>query len=218
VLFKDSNQLLSFVEKHMTEFIKYLPAEKRRSLTVDTVIALAAEQNPRDITTAVIARRMGMTQGSIFRHFPSNDAIFEAVMEWVADRLMSRIEKAARAQASPLAALESMFLTHVDFVAEYPGIPRILFGELQHAQETAPKRMAQTLIQRYRKQLFALIEQGKSCGEIDGHIHAETSATLFIGIIQGLVMQSMLGGDVSRIRHEAPQVFAIFKRGIRSLS
>jgi AcrR family transcriptional regulator len=206
------------MEDLVTEYSKYLPSEKRRSVTVDTVIALAAEQNPRDITTAVIARRMGVTQGSIFRHFASKDAIFEAVMEWVADRLMSRIEKAAQAQSSPLAALESMFLTHVDFVAEYPGIPRILFGELQHAQETAPKRMAQTLIQRYKQRLHDLIEQGKSGGEINVHIHAETAATLFIGIIQGLVMQSMLGGDVSRIRRDAPRVFAIFKRGIWSIS
>ena len=37
-----------------------------------------------------------------------------------------------------------------------------------------------------------------------------------IGTIQGLVMQSMLAGDVERIRREAPRVFAIYLRGIRS--
>lgn len=199
-----------------TSSIKYLSSEKRRAVIVETLISLAGEHNPSQITTAAIAKRMGLTQGSIFRHFPSKDAIYEAVMEWVADQLLSRIEKAAQAQASPLAALESMFMTHVDFVAEYPGIPRILFGELQHAQETAPKRMAQTLIRRYRERLYQLIEKGKLCGEIESRINTEAASTLFIGIIQGLVMQSMLIGDVSRIRHDAPIVFSIFKRGIRS--
>ena len=58
--------------------------------------------------------------------------------------LMSRIEKAVHAEPSPLAALESMFMAHVDFITEHPGIPRMLFGELQRSEETAPKRMAQT--------------------------------------------------------------------------
>jgi hypothetical protein len=39
---------------------------------------------------------------------------------------------------------------------------------------------------------------------------------LFIGTIQGLVMQSLLDGDVERIRRDAPRAFAIYCRGIRS--
>jgi len=39
---------------------------------------------------------------------------------------------------------------------------------------------------------------------------------LFIGTIQGLVMQSLLAGDVTRIRRDAPRVFDIYRRGIRS--
>lgn len=34
-----------------------------------------------------------MTQGALFRHFPSKDAIWQAVMEWVAERLIERIER-----------------------------------------------------------------------------------------------------------------------------
>ena len=40
---------------------------------------------------------------------------------------------------------------------------------------------------------------------------------LFIGTIQGLVMQSMLVGDVGRMQHDAPRVFAIYMRGIRGI-
>lgn len=202
----------------MNPFTKHLPSKKRRAVTVKAVVELAGEQNPTGITTAAIAKRMGLTQGAVFRHFPNKDAISQAVMEWLAAQLMLRIEKAVQAQPSPLAALESMFMAHIDFVAEHPGIPRILFGELQRSEETAPKRMAQTLIRRYGKRLNELIEQGKSCGELDTLLDAEASATLFIGTIQGLVMQSLLIGDTSRIRRDAPRVFAIYKRGIRSAS
>lgn len=200
----------------MSSFIKHLPAEERRAVIVDTVIELAGEQNPSDITTAAIAKRMGLTQGSLFRHFPNKEAILQAVMEWVAKQLISRVEKVVLAAPSPLAALEAMFMAHVEFVVKHPGVPRMLFGELQHAEETAPKRIVQIFISRYGKRLHQLIEQGKTCGELDAQLDAEASAMLFIGTIQGLVMQSLLTGDVDRIRRDAPRVFAIYQRGIRS--
>ncbi len=195
---------------------KYLPAAKRRVVTVETVVELAGEQNPSKITTASIAKRMGLTQGALFRHFTNKDAIFQAVMEWVIERLMSRIEKAVHAKSSSLAALESMFMAHVDFITEHPGIPRILFGELQHPEETAPKMVVQTLIRCYGERLNCLFEQGKVSGELDEELDNEAAATLFIGTIQGLVMQSLLAGDVSRMRRDAPRVFTIYQRGIRS--
>ncbi|MDW7773081.1 MAG: TetR/AcrR family transcriptional regulator [Desulfobulbaceae bacterium] len=194
---------------------KRCSAEKRRAVTVETVVQLAAEQNPSTITTTAIAGRMGLTQGALFRHFPTKDAIIESVMEWVAARLLSRVEKAVKKAPSPLAALEAVFMAHIEFVAQHPGVPRILFGELQRAEDTASKRMVQKLIHRYGEQLHGLIEEGKKSRELDADLDTEASVILFIGTIQGLVMQSLLAGNVNRIRREAPRVFAIYQRGIR---
>lgn len=193
---------------------RHLPADERRAVTVEAVIALAAEQNPGEITTAAIAKHMGLTQGALFRHFPSKDAILQAVMEWVAERLLARVDKAAQAAGSPLAALEAVFMAHIDFVAQYPGVPRMLFGELQRAVDTPAKRMARTLIDRYGKRLAALIEKGKVQGELAVEVDTAAAATLFIGTIQGLIMQSLLAGNTERMRSDAPGVFAIYRRGI----
>ena len=94
----------------MSTASKYLPADERRAATVEAVIQLAATQNPSDITTAAIAGHMHLTQGALFRHFPSKDAILQAVMEWVAEQLLARVERAAQHAPTPLAALEAMFL------------------------------------------------------------------------------------------------------------
>lgn len=195
---------------------KHLPADERRAVTVEAVVDLAGTQNPSDITTAAIAKHMNLTQGALFRHFPNKEAIWKAVMEWVAERLLARIDRSAQGIDSPLAAMEAMFMSHVEFVAEHPGVPRMMFGELQHAEPTPAKRMVQTLIQRYGERLNPLIEKGKSNGELCPALDAEAAATLFIGTIQGLVMQSLLAGDVERIRRDAPRVFAIYRRGIGS--
>ena len=200
----------------MTPHPKHLPAEERRAMTVETVLTLAAEQNPGDITTSVIAKRMGVTQGALFRHFSSKERLWQAVMEWVAERLLKRIEQAAAGAGSPLDALEAMFMAHVAFVTEHPGVPRLLFGELQKAESTAAKRMAQTLIRRYGERLQALLERGRADGSLAPELDTRAAATAFIGALQGLVMQSLLAGDVTQIRREAPGVFALYRRGIRS--
>lgn len=199
----------------MSTSIKHLPADERRGVTVATVIELAAEQNPTDITTAAIAQRMGLTQGALFRHFPNKAAILEAVMSWVSQKLMARLDKARLKAASPLAALEAMFMTHVDFVTKHPGVPRLLFGELQRAEKTVTKDMVQRLINEYSEQLQSLIDNGKAMNELDPDLDSEGAAILFIGTIQGLIMQSLLADNVNLIREHAPRVFSIYLRGIR---
>lgn len=193
---------------------KHLPADERRAATVEAVLSLAAQHNPSDITTTAIAQHMGLTQGALFRHFPSKDAIVQAVMAWVAERLLARIDAAAASSASPLAALEAMFMIHVDFVATHPGVPRMLFGELQRPDETMPKRMVHELILAYGERLQHVLEAGKAAGELDDKLDVAAAAVLFIGSIQGLVMQSLLVGEVARIRRDAPAAFAIYRRGI----
>ncbi len=196
--------------------VKRLPADERRAVTVRAVVDLAAEQNPSDITTAAIAESMGLTQGALFRSFPTKDAVWRAVMEWVAERLLARIDRAADGFESPLAAMQAIFMSHVEFVVEHPGVPRMMFGELQRANATPAKQIVQTLIQRYGERLHRLIENGKANGELSATVDSKAAATLFIGTVQGLVMQSLLAGDVKRMRRDAPGVFAIYRRGIAS--
>lgn len=198
----------------MSTISKNLPANERRVVTVETVIELAADHNPSEITTAAIAKHMNLTQGALFRHFPSKEVLWQAVMEWIAERLFGRLDQAAKTSAAPLEALEAMFMTHINFVADHPGGLRILFGELQRAVDTPAKQTARKLLSQYGERLRSIIEQGKSRGELSSDVDTTAATTLFIGMIQGLVMQSLMAGDVKRMRADAPGVFAIYRRGL----
>jgi TetR/AcrR family transcriptional regulator len=194
----------------------HLPAEERRAATVDAVIALAAHHDPGEISTTAIAQHMGLTQGALFRHFPTKDAILEAVMARVSEQLLARLDAAGEAAPNSAAALQAMFLAHTGFVAEHPGVPRLLFGELQRAGSTAPKRVAAALLAQYAERLRRQLEQGRQQREFDPELDVAAAATLFIGSVQGLVMQALIAGDVQRIRDNAPRVLAIYLRGIRA--
>lgn len=195
---------------------KYLPAEERRAVIVETVLTLAAEGNPSEITTAAIAERMGLTQGALFRHFPSKDAIWEAVMAWAARTLASRLEAAIAASPTPLDALEAVFFAHIGFIAEYPGVPGIFFGELQRPGDSPARERARVLMEGYGTRLRAILREGQATGQLSPAFESGTAASLFVGIIQGLVLQSFLSGSRETVSKNAPAVFALFRRGIEA--
>ena len=57
---------------------------------------------------------------------------------------------------------------------------------------------------------------GIALGEIAPETDPDTASILFIGLIQGIVMQSMLAGDPKLLKAEAPKVFAIYRRGLEA--
>jgi TetR/AcrR family transcriptional regulator len=192
-----------------------LPAHERRAETVQVVLDLAAAENPAEITTGAIAERMHITQGALFRHFPTKDAIWQTVMEWVAERILARVDDAIQSSHSPLLALEAVFHAHIDFVAKHPGVPRILFGELQRAEDSPAKRAVRTLLRQYNERLQTLIEQGQSQGEMAPDVDTAAVAALFVGMIQGLVLQSLLTGKENNMRKKSAEVFSVYLRAIR---
>ena len=192
-----------------------LASPLRRASTVQAVLDLAAVRNPAEITTGAIAEHMQITQGALFRHFATKEAIWQAVMEWVAERILARVDAAAQSAHSPLAALEAVFHAHIDFVAEHPGVPRILFGELQRAEDSPAKRAVRTLLRQYSGRLQTLIEQGQSQGEVAPDVDPAAVAALFVGMIQGLVLQSLLTAKDKHMKIKAAEVFSIYLRGIR---
>jgi len=199
----------------MAERAQHLPREERQAHTVQTVIQMASEHSPDEITTTAIAKRMGLSQGALFKHFPNKNAMYQAVMAWVAERVLSRIDKAMQGK-NALPALEAALITHIDFVLNHPGVPRILFGELQRSKMTPAKQMASTLMVHYAERIKAAVEQGQQAGEIHTDVDAESAATMFIGMVQGLVMQSMLAGSFEHIQEHATGAFEIYKRGIEA--
>ena len=193
-----------------------LPAARRRAATVQTVLDLAALQNPADITTSAIAARMSITQGALFRHFATKDAIWLAVVEWVTQRLLARVDRVARTAKSPLEALECVFMTHIESYVRQAGVPRIIFGELQRAEDTPVKHLVRGFMEQYAAKLQALIEQGQAGGDIAHEVDARAAATLFIGMIQGLVVQSLVSGDVGSTSMKARAIFALYLRAVRA--
>lgn len=192
-----------------------LPTEHRQAEMVQAMLTLTEQQSVETITTTDIARRVGLSQGAVFRHFPNKQSIWLAAIEWVQYTLLDAIDAAAAAKAKPLERLQAMFEAHVDFVARHPGVPRLLFHELQQTGDSLIKKSVRSLLAAYRRRLVGLLEEAKASGQARAGLDSDAAATLFIGMIQGLVMQSMLMGKARAMRKTADGLFAIYLDGIR---
>jgi TetR/AcrR family transcriptional regulator len=192
----------------------------RQAGLVDAALQLAAQRSPADITTGDLALAVGISQGAVFKHFPSKQAIWLAVLDWATVQLMQRLRAAVEVRRAspqgfnPLAALQDVFIAHVDFVMAYPGVPRVVFQELQQAQETALKAAVRGLMQQYRALVLDLLLSAQSQQMLAPATDVPSAAVLFLGSVQGLVMQSLVSGQVQAIATQAPGVFAIYLRGI----
>lgn len=195
-----------------------LPTEIRRAEIVAAVLRLAATRSPAAITTGDMAAELGFSQGAVFRHFPAKDAIWMAVLDWVDAELITALDAAAREGATPLEGLERVFMAHIRFVVASPGVPRIIFHELQHPDDTPLKQRVRALLGRYRQILARLLDAAADRGLLLAGLDRQAAATLFIGTIQGLVMQSMLAADASAIEDDARRVVALYLRAIEEKS
>lgn len=194
------------------------PARNRRSTkerrldAITAVIELAATDSPDRLTTARIARHMGLSDAILFRHFPSKSAVWTAVMEWVISTLEQRFCKVETGSA--LGVLERLFHLHIDFVHAHPGVPRLVFAELQRPDDTVAKRIVREFLGRYAARIRHWLEIGIQSGELRTDLDPDSAATLFIGCIQGLVMQALLSGDSDHPQRAAAGIFALFRHSI----
>lgn len=189
-----------------------LSADARRAATVETVIGLAAATNPADITTAQIAAQMHVTQGALFRHFADKQAIWAAVMDWTATTLLARFD--AVTGETPIEQLRAMFATHIEFVVTHPGVPRILFGELQRDGNAQGKMCVRALMAAYRERVTNLLTETKAQSLIAETVDIPAAATMFLGMVQGLAMQAMAAGDFATMPAISARLFDLYLDGL----
>lgn len=192
-----------------------LSAAERRSEAVAAVVELARVFGPEGITTQAIADRIGVTHGALFRHFPDKEAIWKAVFDWVQEQLSAVVSAAFEAGGDPLAALERVFLAHVGFVARHPGVPRILFHELQRPPDSSFRALVRTMVGDYRQRLCTLFVAAKNSGQLPQALDEEAAAVLFIGTVQGLVVQCTLFRHEGDMPAAARRLFPLLLDGFR---
>jgi hypothetical protein len=139
-------------------------------------------------------------------------------MQWIRDRLMKVLDKAASDATDPLNAIERMFFAHITFIGKHPAIPRLLFSELLHKKNSKLRQLIEGIISGYEAKIAGLLDAAKSQSLVSDDLDSQSAAVLYIGMIQGLVMQSSIFGGKRSLQHQAEKTFPIFFYGIKTRS
>jgi len=193
---------------------KRLKSSERKAEIVQTAVQLAKEKNIDTITTDDIARAMGLTQGAIFRHFPTKEAIWVAGVEWVDKIMIEAIEESAAKRQSPLDKVEGVFFGMADMLVRYPGMAQVMFHELQRPNEYEPKEIMQAAVRHMSIGLEAIIDDGKAKGEIAVDIDTAVGARMLLGALDGLVTQAAMQGRPEEIGYEARKLFPLLRKAL----
>lgn len=193
---------------------KRLSAEERMEDVVMAAIALSGELGVDRVTTEGMADRVGLTQGAIFRHFPTKDDVWVSVIGWIQKAMGRMLDLAEKGEADPLRAVEKMFFAHVGFVKKHPGIPRVVFSEHLLAGRPVFRRLISGMVEGYEKRIAARITEAKKAGLAPSTVDPKSAAVLYIAMVQGIVIRTTIFKDGPDIEELARHVFPLFKMSL----
>jgi AcrR family transcriptional regulator len=125
---------------------QYERSAVRRRQIADAALEVIAELGLRGFTTQAVATRVGITDGTIFRHFKNKQEIVLAAMDQLEDVMFS---EPLPTDSDPVVRLEEFFRSRAALLGGMAPMGRLMFSEqLVHAAGGAGREKLRTWRQR----------------------------------------------------------------------
>ncbi len=153
-------------------------------------LAMELEKKPGErITTAGLARAVGVSEAALYRHFPSKAKMFEALIEFSEESVFGLINKVLAEQEGVFAQVEKITAIVLAFSAKNPGITRVLLGDALIGEHERLLKRTDQFFQRIETQLRQVLREG----ELKGQFHYQGNISYFAEILT-----SFMEGQLSR--------------------
>lgn len=169
-----------------------MPATKRSNRKEQILQALAQmlETSPgQRITTAKLAAEVGVSEAALYRHFPSKARMFEGLIEFIEDTLLSRINIILDNEKDTQGRIYNIVLLLLSFAEKNPGITRILTGDALQGEQERLRERIQSLFEKLETQLKQVLRErklreGKTFSIDEAHL-----ANLMLAFVEGKMNQ-----------------------------
>jgi len=153
-------------------------------------LARMLESSPGErITTAALAREVGVTEAALYRHFPSKARMFEGLIAFIEETLFTRITRILEDEASAARRCEKILALLLAFAEKNPGMTRLLTGDaLQGETERLRVRISQ-LFDRLEAQLKQILREAQIRENLKCAVSPSVMATLLMASAEGRLMQ-----------------------------
>jgi len=181
----------------MSEQQKSTRAEVKQSRRQEILEALAREleQNPgQRITTAQLAKGLGVSEAALYRHFPSKARMFEGLIEFAEDTIFSLINQILDNEKNAIARCEKIITLLLGFSDKNPGISSILVGTALTGETERLRQRVNQFFERLETQFRQILrERELTLTEAGGRPVNET-ANLLLTVIEGHLQQFVRTG------------------------
>ena len=141
------------------------------------------------ITTAALAREVGVSEAALYRHFPSKSKMFEGLIEFIEESVFSRISLILAEEEDAFRQCEKIFLLILGFAERNPGITRILTGDaLMGETERLRLRVAQ-FFEKLETRLRQILRDAELRDGLSFNLSIKSTVNLLMAAAEGRIAQ-----------------------------
>lgn len=158
------------------------PTKIRKEEIKAAVLDIISSEGLYRLSTRNLAEKVGLSEGTLFRHFKSKKDIFYSIMEDIRSGLQDPLRQIALDTKPAEDRLREFLFTHIRFLHEHKGITILLFSEAAHMNDTKLKLQLQEILMEQKLLAAKIIHDGKAEGKWSRDLRDEDIATLYAGI------------------------------------
>lgn len=161
----------------------------RRQQILESLARMLEASPGARITTAALAREVGVSEAALYRHFPSKSKMFEGLIEFIEETIFSRIKLILSEESSALQRIEKILYLLLTFTERNPGITRLLTGDaLTGETERLRIRIAQ-LFERLETQFKQILREAELREGLRTNLPLSAAANLLMTCADGRITQ-----------------------------
>ncbi|MEH6577462.1 MAG: nucleoid occlusion factor SlmA [Amphritea sp.] len=153
-------------------------------------LALMLENDPgARITTAALAKQVGVSEAALYRHFPSKARMFEGLISFIEETIFSRINIITSSDATAIKQCEQILTLLLAFVEKNPGMARILTGDALAGETDRLRQRINQFFERLETQLKQILRTAEQSEGVRTVMPAGATTNLLLSMAEGRIRQ-----------------------------
>ena len=163
--------------------------KSRKEQILQSLAAILEESPGGKITTASLAKRVGVSEAALYKHFPSKTKMFDELIEFAELTIFTRLNMIFTEQISASAKCEKISKLVLTFAERNPGISRILAGDALWGENERLRFRVNQLFDRIEVQIKQILREDRYTNDNNVTTHPNISADIFMSFIEGKITQ-----------------------------
>lgn len=180
-------------------------------------LAQELERAPGErITTAQLARAVGVSEAALYRHFPSKARMFEELIGFAEETVFGRIALILAERRSALERCGQILALLLTFGERNAGITRVLLGDALVGETPRLRERGEQFFRRLETQLRQVLREGSLHGELQPGQPVGAQAALLTAVVTGRLQRYAQGGFAERPTAEWEAQWQLLHAGLRA--